>query len=240
MGRVGTPTAIASDLIGALSAAIDELTRPVDAIKHQAKTVTVGISRSEDALVRAPLVAETLAGGASTEFLGYRALRTLAALGPAVEEVLGYTRYRIEAQPEPGPAHPLGATISVVDRGGIARGIVSRTAGDGTLRGTKHRVAEKREVTVFRGLHDSRTGVMVPEVTDGQVTGLTLLHARFAEHLPPSVAKLVLQSYQGRYAALVDAVTEGRPDFDDEVLARVRVIDLLTEPVAILAHHWSP
>ena len=32
---------------------------------------------------------------------------------------------------------------------------------------------------MFKGLHDGRTGVMVPEVKDGQVTGITLLHTRF-------------------------------------------------------------
>ncbi|HMK95945.1 MAG TPA: SIS domain-containing protein, partial [Acidimicrobiales bacterium] len=48
MGKVGTPGAIALDLIDSLGSAIDELTRPIDAIKHQAKTVTVGISRSEE------------------------------------------------------------------------------------------------------------------------------------------------------------------------------------------------
>ena len=67
MGKVGTPSAIAADLIEALGTAIDELTRPVDAIKHQAKTVTVGISRSEGALLRAKLVAETLSAGATVE-----------------------------------------------------------------------------------------------------------------------------------------------------------------------------
>jgi len=235
MGKVGTPWAIAADLAAALGNAIDELTRPVDAIKHQAKTVTVGISRSEEALLRAPLVAETLAAGAALGSLGYRSLRTLVALGTAVEEVLGYTRYRIEA-PLAGALE--GATISVVGQGGLSRGIVSRTAGDPTLRGTKHRVADKKEVTVFKGLRDGRTGVMVPEVKDGQVTGLILLHARFADRLGPALAKEVLKAYQGRYAALVDAVTEVQPHFDDEVLGRVPMIELLTEPVALLARHW--
>jgi glutamine---fructose-6-phosphate transaminase (isomerizing) len=236
MGKVGTPAAIAADLVEALNAAVDELTRPIDAIKHQAKTVTVGISRSEEALVRAKLVRDALAAGASLESLGYRALRTLAALGPAVEEVLGYTRYHVEA----GRSGDLqDATISVVDRAGIATGIPSRTATDNHLRGTKHRAAEKREVTVFRGLHDGRTGLMLPEVKDAQVTGITLLHARFAEHLAPQVARSVLEAYQGRYTALVDAVTETRPSFDDEVLGAVGVIELLTEPVAVLAQHWA-
>ncbi len=234
MGRVGTPSAIATDLVMALGTAIDELTRPIDAIKHQAKTVTVGISRSEGALLRERLVAATLAAGASVEALGYRALRTLAALGPAVEEVLGYTRYGIDASPALE-----GATISVVAQGGIATGISSRTATDNVLRGTKHRVADKREVTVFQGLHDGRTGVMVPEVKDGQVTGITLLHASFVPLLGAEATKAVLQAYQGRYTALVDAVTEDQPRFEDAVLGQVAPIELLTEPVAVLASHWS-
>ena len=236
MGRVGTPLAIATDLAAALGAAIDELTRPIDAIKHQAKTVTVGISRSEEALLRSRLAAETLAAGAPLESLGYRSLRTLAALGAAVEEVLGYTRYRIDL----GHSGALDdATIGVVSQGGVAQGLVSRTVTDPSLKGTKHRAADKREVTVFQGLRDGRTGIIVPEVKDGQVSGLTLLHARFAGFLAAPVAKQVLQGYQGRYTALVDAVTETRPRFDDEVLAEVPVVALLTEPVALLARHWQ-
>lgn len=238
MGRVGTPRAVAQDLLAALSDAINELARPIDAIKHQAKTVTVGISRSEDDLVGSRLVAEVLAAGASVASLGYRALRTLAGLAPAVEEVLGFTRYTVGLAP--GQAGSLeGATIRVVERAGIARDIPSRTEADPALRGTKHRVVETRAVTVFRGLHDGRTGVMVPEVKDGQVTGLVLLHARFAPKLAPEVAKSVLMAYQGRYQALVDAVTETRPDFDDAILGEVALIDLLIEPVALLARHWA-
>ncbi len=240
MGKVGTPSAIAGDLVIALGAAIDELTRPVDAIKHQAKTVTVGTSRSEEALLTARLVAETLGAGASVEVLGYRALRTLAALGPAVEEVLGYTRYHITMPTVPASPGSLdGATITVVDRGGISRSISSRTATDNSLRGTKRRTADKREVTVFSGLHDGRTGVMVPEVKDGQVTGITLLHTRFLPFLDAGTAKDVLQAYQGRYRALVDAVTESEPLFADERLGQVPMIELLTEPVVVLARHWS-
>ena len=155
--------------------------------------------------------------------------------------VLGFTRYHVELAPASAPHGDrlAGATISVVDRGGISAGMVSRSAADPTLRGTKHRAAEKREVTVFRGLHDGRTGVMVPEVKDGQVVGMTLLHVQFEDRLSPVQARAVLEGYQGRYAALVDAVTEARPGFDDDVLARVPVIDLLTEPVAVLAGHWS-
>src|SRR5206468_12905700 len=138
-GKVGTPSAVISDLTDAVTGAIDELTRPIDAIKHQAKTVTVGISRSEDALLTVPLVAAALPAGAPRDRLSYRALRTLAALGAAVEEVTGYTRYVIE-----GSIADRTATIHVVDKGGIARDIPSRTDTSPVLRGIKHRAAEER------------------------------------------------------------------------------------------------
>ncbi|MDQ4096310.1 MAG: SIS domain-containing protein, partial [Actinomycetota bacterium] len=83
-GRVATPTAFIIDLTDALTRAIGELTRPVDAIKHQAKTVTVGISRSEQALYGNRMVQAVLAAGTARDRLGYRALRSLVALDPAI------------------------------------------------------------------------------------------------------------------------------------------------------------
>jgi glucosamine--fructose-6-phosphate aminotransferase (isomerizing) len=231
-GKVGTPSAIVGDLVDALTAAIDELTRPVDAIKHQAKTVTVGISRSEDALIRVGLVREVLAAGSSQDCLSYRALRTLANLDPSVDEVLGFTRYRIEGD-------VLGvASIYVIDRGGVSRGITSRTDSNPTLRGTKHRAAEEREVTVAKGRSDGRMVILVPETKGSQVTGMTLLHVRFSETLPPATARQVLTGYRGRYAALADAVTETEATFDDSRLGDIPFVDLLTEPVYVLADRW--
>jgi glucosamine--fructose-6-phosphate aminotransferase (isomerizing) len=226
-GKVGTPAVLIEDLTGALTSAIEELTRPIDAIKHQAKTVTVGISRSEDVLFRAPLVAEVLAAGTGRDRLSYKALRTLANLGPSVEEVAGYTRYRIE-----------GDVISVVDKGGVAAAIPSRTTGNSQLRGTKHRAAFEREVTVARGRSDGRTVVLVPETKDNQVTGMTLLHVRFADTLDADTARQVLAGYRDRYAALVDAVTETEPRFDDARLAEVPFTELMVEPVHVLAERW--
>jgi glucosamine--fructose-6-phosphate aminotransferase (isomerizing) len=231
-GKIGTPEALLSDLLDALNAGIDELTRPVDAIKHQAKTVTVGISRSEEVLFGFPLVKATLGAGATADMLGYRALRTLGALDEAIDEVTGYTRYRIEWSAPGGPA------ASVVDQGGQAANLPSRTRTDPRLRGSKHRAAEEREVTVVRGASDGRTVVLVPEVKGSQVTGMTLLHARFKDKLDSAAAKRVLSGYRTRYSALKDAVTETEPSFDDSRLGEVPIVDLLTEPVYALATRW--
>jgi glucosamine--fructose-6-phosphate aminotransferase (isomerizing) len=231
-GKVGTPGALVEDLVAALTAGVEELTRPIDAIKHQAKTVTVGISRSEDALLRAGLVQQVLAAGASQDCLSYRGLRTLAELDPAVEAVTGYTRYRIEG------GAGTDATIHVIDRGGVSLGLTSRTDSNPMLRGTKHHAAVKREVTVARGRSDDRTVILVPETKDAQVIGMTLLHVRFAETLSADLARQVLSGYQNRYIHLADAVTETEPVFDDERLATIPFVDLLTEPVFSLADRW--
>jgi glucosamine--fructose-6-phosphate aminotransferase (isomerizing) len=233
-GKVGTPAVVVDDLTGALTLAIEELTRPVDAIKHQAKTVTVGISRSDETLLEVPLVREVVATGAPRDQLTYRTLRTLADISPSVAEVVGFTRYAIEGRPgEDG-----GATIAVVDRGGIARDLTSRTERSPGLRGTKHRVATERELLVARGRRDGRTLVIVPEVKDGQATGITLLHVRFADRLPVATARGVLQGYRNRYAVLRDAVQETEPTFREDLLADIPVDVLLTEPINQLADRW--
>jgi glucosamine--fructose-6-phosphate aminotransferase (isomerizing) len=233
-GKVGTPGVVVEDLTAALTKAIEELTRPVDAIKHQAKTVTVGISRSDETLLHVPLVREVLATGTARDSLTYRALRSLVALDGAVDSVIGWTRYSIEGDPAREPA-----TVHVIDRGGIARDIPSRTADNPMLRGTKHHVAKEREVTVGRGRADDRTLIFVPEVKGAQTIGITLLHVRFLDRLPADAARRVLEGYRDRYQAIADQVTELEPVMRDDVLGRIGLVELLTEPVARLADYWK-
>ena len=183
-GKVGSPSALVDDLVLALTRAIEELTRPVDAIKHQAKTVTVGISRSDEGVMDRALVQAVLDAGAGRDVLSYRTLKVLADLDPAVAEVTGFTRYGID-----------GDTISVVDRGGISNQVVSRVERNPALVGTKRRVASEREVLVARGRSDGRTFILVPEVKANTPTGLTLLHVRFHDRLDAATMRAVLVGY---------------------------------------------
>ena len=235
-GKVGTPAVVLEDLVAALTSAIDELTRPVDAIKHQAKTVTVGISRSDETLMQVPLVKSVLSTGVSRDRLTYSTLRTLAALEPLVEEVLGYTRYAIEGHVDPAGRDE--ARVVIVDRGGLARDLQSRTTEDPQLRGTKRLVAVEHTVLLAKGRNDGRTVIIVPEIKDGEPTGLSLLHVRLRSDLALPALRSVLQGYRNRYAAIKHAVTETEPVFRDDLLTDVPVIELMTEPVNLLAEHW--
>ena len=221
-GKVATPSALIDDLVAALSTAIDELTRPIDTIKHQAKTVTVGISRSDEGIIDRPLVQAVLAAGAGRDVLSYRTLKILADIDPAVAEVRGFTRYGIDTVNE---------TITIIDRGGVSRDLPSRVDGLAPLRGTKHRVASEREVLIGIGRSDRRTLIFVPEVKSGETTGLTLLHVLFHETRPADVMRSVLQGYDRRYDRLVDTVTETEGTFDESRLGEIPVEQLLIGPV---------
>jgi glutamine---fructose-6-phosphate transaminase (isomerizing) len=231
-GKVGTPGVVVEDLASALTRAIEELTRPVDAIKHQAKTVTVGISRADESLLQASLIQAVLGTGCPRDRLSYRSLRTLAALTPAVAEVVGYTRYRVEGDLEGD------SRLSVVDKGGVAQGIVSRVDTDPALRGTKRRVAVEQEPFVTVGT-DGRVVLIVAEVKDGQTTGLTLCHLKLNQNLGAQTARTVLQGYRNRYRQLVDVVTERQPSFREDLLAEVSTVDLLTAPISDVASRWQ-
>jgi glucosamine--fructose-6-phosphate aminotransferase (isomerizing) len=235
-GRHGSPSVVIEDLTGALTRAIEELTRPVDAIKHQAKTVTVGISRSDETLLQIGLVKEVLATGVARDRLSYESLKTLGALDPIVDEVLGYTRYGIDGRVDVPGDSPV--TVTIVDRGGIARDLPSRVDANPVLRGTKHRVAIERVVTLAKGRSDGRTFFIVPEVKDKRTVGLTLMHVTLRPNLALPALKTVLQGYRNRYNALRDIVMETEPTFRDDVLNTIPVVELMTTPLYDLADYW--
>ena len=232
-GKIATPEALLDDLTAALTRAVDELTRPIDAIKHQAKTITVGISRSEEGLLDRALVKAVLTAGAARERLTYGVLKVLADLDAAVSQVVGFTRYRIEGDPASN-----NATVAIVDRGGISRDLQSRVDASNALRGTKRRIAMSQEVLVARGRRDNRTVILVPETKGAETTGITLLHVLFHDRLPAGVMKQVLAGYDNRYERLVDAVTETEAAFREDRLAEVSVADALILPITSTADMW--
>jgi glucosamine--fructose-6-phosphate aminotransferase (isomerizing) len=232
-GKIGTPSVVLDDLVSGLTLAIEELTRPIDAIKHQAKTVTVGISRSDETLLHAVLARAVIDAGTARDRLTYRTLRTLSDLSPAIEEVRGFIRYRVETVDGVDDAE----RAVVVDRGGIALAFPSRTDRDPRLRGSKHKVATEKLVYVAVG-YDGRPIVLVPEVKDNVTTGITLVHVKFHDRLPAATMRGVLQGYRERYGALRDMVTETQPTFREDLLAGLDVLDLLTLPVVELAARW--
>lgn len=85
-GHVEKLTQVASDAIEPVRKAYEETSRPVDTIRHQAKTVTVGTSRPEDAL--SPVVRDALADlSLADSRLSFDNRKVLAAVSRVVENV---------------------------------------------------------------------------------------------------------------------------------------------------------
>ena len=233
-GKVGTPATLLEDLNAALTIGIEELTRPIDAIKHQAKTVTVGISRSDEELIQLNLVTNMLEAGTPRERISYKNLRYLAALDATIKSISGFIRYAIE-----GDVQSSTAQVHVIDRGGIAYDLISRTDRDPKLKGSKHLVASKQEVTITRGRHDQRIIILVPEIKDKETVGITLLHVELESHLSEQAARHVMEGYKDRFTAISDYVTETEPTFRADILASIPVADLLIAPIEELLSYWS-
>ena len=228
-GQVGTPGLVLDRLAESLVQAIEQLTRPIDAIKHQAKTVTVGISRTDETLLETRLTKFVLDSGSPRGQLSYRTLRLLSSLDPAVSTLQGFTRYEVQGLDTENP------TIAIVDRGGVSTEIQSRTEDDPVLRGTKHRVASEREVLVTRGARDDRTLIIIPEVKEAETIGLSLLHVELVENLDVDALRGVLGGYHNRYDFIRDAVCETEPELDETSLSKIRIVDLLVDPVGLIA-----
>jgi glucosamine--fructose-6-phosphate aminotransferase (isomerizing) len=206
LGGPGTLSEMLGRILSELTAGVEETTRPVDAIKHQAKTVTVGISRLEEK-PRGVLFDYLESIGVSLAHLTYSNLLLLRLLGPLVHEVLGSTRYALEDLSELGEPGP-GSALRVTARFGVAEGMHSRAEGGCPLRGTKRRVVASRTVFAGVGGRDGRPVAIVPLIREGQPRELALLHLGLRGDASLHDKLSFLKQYAGRLEAIRDAATE--------------------------------
>ncbi|HEY4002353.1 MAG TPA: SIS domain-containing protein [Candidatus Xenobia bacterium] len=228
-GGEATPAHLYDLVLQTLTTAISELSRPVDAIKHQAKTITVGISRPEEKLEGA--IFDGLAGASvAAEMVSYKDLMLLQALNVAVRRVPGTTRYRLSQLGELG--QPTDATrIEVEGRTGVAVNIASRTDRNPLLTGAKQWVVRQRSAYVGVGRSDGRPIVILPLYHKGTCDGLLLLHIEFADALPQPARRKLMQQQHNRYDAWRALVTEANVPWRDDWLDRFTVQELVTSPV---------
>jgi glucosamine--fructose-6-phosphate aminotransferase (isomerizing) len=218
------PAGLVRDLEETLTGAVDQLTRSIDAIKHQAKTVTVGTSRAEG--VTGPLVGELARRGVPVERLPFSVLRAVSALGPVVASVEGCTTYAVDL----GGPFP---HVRLRERDGVARSIPSRVEADSRLRGTKLLVAQRQRALLTRGVRDDRLVLIVPEVERGVTTGLVLLHVTMRDRLPGAALRAAVAGYDAdRWREVVAVLTEADDGaVTDRRLERLGVEPLLVGPV---------
>ncbi|MDP2725103.1 MAG: hypothetical protein Q8O44_02400, partial [Syntrophales bacterium] len=199
-----------------MGTAIDELSRPIDAIRHQAKTVTVGTSRKEPPLhgIIFDLLKEL---EFSTKAMNTKNILSLTALQPAIEEIRGYTLYDVGKLDREGNPTDM-STLSVSKRGGISLSMKSRVEASGALMGTKRTIVSTRHIYVGCGKSDRASIVIMPLLEDKAARNLLLIHVAFNESLTLSKKKEVL-GY--RYNDIRNLINEYNLPWDDRRLENI-------------------
>jgi glucosamine--fructose-6-phosphate aminotransferase (isomerizing) len=221
-----------------LGRAIDELTRPIDAIRHQAKTVTVGTSRKEK--VPQGIIFNLLEELKYTaKDLTYKNVLALRRINQAVATVRGYTVYDIKNLDAEGNPDE-NTVIAVLKKGGTARRMASRTETWSPLMGTKRTIVSTGHVYIGKGKSDGASIVVLPLLGENNfVSILLLIHVDYNESLSVREKKEVL-GY--RYNDIRNLVNEYNVNWDDHYLEKIPLADLLSEPVEGIASRikqWS-
>jgi glucosamine--fructose-6-phosphate aminotransferase (isomerizing) len=227
--ELGEPVSLARAV---LTYAIDELGRPIDTVKHQAKTVTVGTSRDDVDLYDNDLVTATLAAGQDRNSLTLPVLRVIRSHARLVEQVTGVTRYRVRRT-------DAGRTIEVERKTGLAAELPSRADRPTPLVGSKRRVAELRTPRLLRGRLDGRVVFVLPEQEAGEVTHLALVHVTLRDRCPVDELVAAMNSVGDRMADIVAAVTETAPSFVPDRLQALSTEDALLAPVDWVAEQLA-
>ena len=234
-GLKGTAKNVLDTLFRILGESINLMSRPVDAIKHQAKTVTVGTSRiSErvegvlfDALVDHELdIAQVV----------NRNVIVMKNIQGVIERVKGSILYRIDGLGLLGDP-TTQTTIAILKKTGILAQLPSRVEQDPILKGTKRIIVREGNVYIGKGRKDDRSIVVIPatseDPTDGsRIRYLLLLNIGFKEAIP---LETKIKALGGKYEHIQNIVQENSVPWSDAYLDDVPVDDLFGRSAEKLA-----
>jgi len=225
-GVKGTPRNMLDSMFTSLAESINTMARPVDAIKHQAKTVTVGTSRISEKVEG--LLFEALAAHRfSIAQLTTSNILVLRNLQEIISEIKGAIRYRI------GGLNLLGepteeTTIKVEKKEGVLAPLPSRVEADTLLKGTKRIIVREGNVYIGKGRKDDRSILVVPIIstnpdTPGIIEHLLLLNIGFKENVPLPVK---IKALGGKLENIKNIVQENSVAWKDEHLEQVQMDEL--------------
>ena len=229
------PVSVVSEGIGILNKAIEEMTRPIDTIRHQAKTVTVGISRPKEVITPVLLKAleELSVQPTKIKELDLRLLRTVS---PIISEVHGGLFYRVVETADGTPASYTGeaSLIQTVGRFGSCLGKSSRYDEPKSAGGSK-RTALRLGRAVWSSGRGGQENLLIIPLFDqkiGDCKGILLFHLNFAVHSTLQQKLGILRGMGNRYHELVERLEDLSSSYSlEDFLEAVTPRDLILAPV---------
>jgi glucosamine--fructose-6-phosphate aminotransferase (isomerizing) len=213
-------------LFESIGEVINCLARPVDAIKHQAKTVTVGTSRIEEKAEG--LLFELLAEKAFTlAQLTISNIMVLKNIQRIVSRINGTTLYRIAGINLLGEPTE-DTTIELLEKTGSSAAMISRAEQDQRLKGTKRIIVRRGNVYIGKGRKDDRSILVIPLISNdparpNTIEFLLLLDIALnpAASLPEKVKAL-----GGKHEHIKNLVQENNIAWEDKFLDLVDMANL--------------
>jgi glucosamine--fructose-6-phosphate aminotransferase (isomerizing) len=221
-GTKGTAPNMLTAFFECLGEMINTMARPIDAIKHQAKTVTVGTSRIVEK-VEGLLFEGLQEHGFSKSHLTNMNVLVLKRLQEVVAEILGTTLYSIEGLNYLGEPVEV-STIHVIKKDGSAAQLASRVETDSRLRGTKRIIVKNGNVFIGKGRRDGRSILAVPVLSTGtKIDHLLLYNVAFRKEveLEKKVAAL-----GGKFHHIRNIVEETSISWKDAYIDLLEIEDL--------------
>ena len=172
-GIKGTPKNMLDTLYECLGKAINNMARPIDAIKHQAKTVTVGTSRISETVEG--LLFEAVQKRFKLDQLITKNVIVLRNLQNVVDQIEGSIVYKV------GGLNVLGeptddSFLEVVEKEGSSQEIDSRFESDKKLKGIKRIIVRQGNVFIGKGRVDNRKILVIPIISTSPNTPHIIEH----------------------------------------------------------------
>ena len=224
-----------SEALDILNRLVEETTRPVDTIRHQAKTVTVGISRPQEK-ISAVIVSSLESLGVMPSNLKQDDHRLLEVLSPVVSDVIGGLLYEVTENKEFDSAvQP--AQLQAIKGAGSSKVEDSRYVTPQPARGAKRKVLRTgRAVCVTDS--DGHQDVIISPVYIG--SGLScsheaLLHLEISPEASLQQKRAILLQLGNKYENLVELKEEFSIDMEiDEMIEGMSPRDLIFNSVSEL------
>lgn len=234
-GIKGTAKNVIDTFFRVLGESINLMSRPVDAIKHQAKTVTVGTSRISER-VEGVLFDSLTNHKLDIAQVVNRNVIVMKNIQGVIDHVKGSILYRIDGLGLLGDPTDQ-TTITILKKTGILAKLPSRVEKDPVLKGTKRIIVHQGNVYIGKGRKDGRSIVVIPatseDPTDGsRIRYLLLLNIGFKEEIPLAVK---IKALGGKYEHIKNIVQENSVAWSDDYLEEVPVDDLFGRSAEKLA-----
>ncbi len=222
----GTAVNMLNIFFSRLADAISAMARPVDAIKHQAKTVTVGTSRIIERM-QGILFDSLAAEDFTISQLTNTNIIVLKNLQAVIEQIEGTVLYRIDGLNLLGePADD--TTIEVLKKGGDIANVPSRVESDNRLKGTKRIIVRQGNVYIGKGRKDERSILVIPilsasDDSPNKIEFLLLLHVAFKQHVS---LENKIKALGGKYEHVKNIVQENSIAWRDQYLEMLEIEEL--------------